>query len=107
MDRITQRTWARLVAGGCAAWVALAFGRTERMAETVGTTPSEIRALGVRDAGSELSLVLARDPLLPLATRVAFDVADAARYGRGRPRVLAMTLGFAAVGAAGLFLPRR
>jgi hypothetical protein len=107
VDRITQRTWARLVAGGCAAWVALAFGRTERMADVIGTTPSEIRALGIRDAGSGLLLWFARDPRLPLATRVAFDVSDAARYGRGRPRVLAMTLGFAAVGAAGLFLPRR
>ncbi|HTI34182.1 MAG TPA: hypothetical protein VL422_10935 [Miltoncostaea sp.] len=103
---ITQRTWAKVVAGGCAAWVALAFGRTERMAEVVGTTPSEVRALGVRDAASGVALLLAADPRLPLATRVALDLSDAARYGRGRPRVLAMTLGFAAVGAAGLFLRR-
>ena len=107
MDGITQRTWARLVAGGCAAWVALAVGRTERTAEIVGTTPSEIRALGARDTASGLHLWLARDPRPALATRVAFDLWDAARYGRGRPRVLAMTLGFAAVGAVGLFLPRR
>ncbi len=106
MDRITQRTWARLVAGGCAAWVALAFGRTSRMAEICGTTPSEIRALGIRDAASGVALVTASDPRLPLATRVAFDLSDAARYGRGRPQVLAMTLGFAAVGAVGLFLRR-
>jgi hypothetical protein len=95
-----------VVAGGCAAWVALAFARTERMAEVVGTTPSEVRALGIRDAASGAALLLAADPRLPLATRVAFDLSDAARYGRGRPRVLAMTLGFAAVGAAGLFLRR-
>lgn len=103
---MSQRTWARVVAGGCAAWVALAFARTERMAEVVGTSPSEIRALGIRDAASGVALLLAADPRLPLATRVAFDLTDAARYGRGRPRVLAMTLGFAAVGAAGLFLRR-
>ncbi|MGE0027593.1 MAG: hypothetical protein AB7O78_12560 [Thermoleophilia bacterium] len=106
MDRITQRTWARVVAGGCAVWVALAFGRTERMADLCGTTPSEIRALGIRDVASGIALVAASDPRLPLATRIAFDLSDAARYGRGRPKVLAMTLGFAAVGAAGLFLRR-
>jgi len=107
MDRITQRTWARtVVAGGCAAWVALAFGRTERMAELCGTTPSEIRALGIRDAASGVALLAADDPRLPLLTRVAFDLSDAARYGPGRPKVLAMTIGFAAVGAAGLFLRR-
>ena len=76
------------------------------MAGICGTTPSEIRALGVRDAANGLALVLAADTRLPLATRVAFDLSDAARYGRGRPPVLAMTLGFAAVGAAGLFLRR-
>ncbi len=92
--------------GGCVAWVALAFGRTGRMAELCGTTPSEIRALGIRDAASAIALATASDPRLPLATRVAFDLSDAARYGRGRPKVLAMTLGFAAVGAAGLFLRR-
>lgn len=106
MHRITQRTWAGVVAGGCAAWVALAFGRTERMAELCGTTPSEIRALGIRDAASGIALLVASDPRLPLATRVAFDLSDAVRYGRARPQVLAMTLGFAAVGAAGLFLRR-
>ena len=74
------------------------------MAGICGTTPSEIRALGIRDAASGVALLLARDPRLPLATRVAFDLSDAVRYGRGRPPVLAMTLGFAAVGAAGLFL---
>jgi hypothetical protein len=107
VHRITQQTWARVVAGGCAAWVALALGRTDRMAEICGTTPSEIRALGIRDAANGVALLLAADPRLPLATRVAFDLSDAARYGRGRPQVLAMTLGFAAVGAAGLFLRRR
>ncbi len=107
MDGITQRAWVRtVVVPGCVAWVALAFGRTERMAEICGTTPSEIRALGIRDAGSGVALLAAPGARLPLVTRIAFDLSDAARYGRGRPKVLAMTLGFAAVGAAGLFLRR-
>lgn len=106
MAPYSQRTWALVLAGGCAAWVALAFGRTGAMAELVGTSESEIRALGVRDIGSGLLLVASRDPRAAIGARVAFDVADAVRYGRGRPKVIAMTVGFAAFGALG-FLGRR
>jgi hypothetical protein len=102
---ISQRAWTLMLAGGCAWWVALAFGRTERMAEMIGVSPSEVRALGVRDVASGLQLALSPDRRTAIATRVAFDLADAARYGRGRPAVLAMTAGFAAVGALG-FLTR-
>lgn len=107
MPPISQRTWALILAGGCAAWVALAFGRTERMAELVGADPAEVRALGARDLVSGLTLALSPHTRTTIATRVAFDLADAARYGRGRPKVVAMTVGFAAVGALGLLLPRR
>ena len=72
------------------------------MADLIGSTPSEVRALGIRDLGSALLLVASPDARLPIALRVAFDVSDAARYGRGRPAVLAMTLGFAGLGVAGL-----
>lgn len=106
MAPYSQRAWALVLAGGCAAWVALAFGRTARMAEVVGVTESEIRALGVRDVGSGLALALSSDPRAAIAMRVGFDLADAARYGRRRPALLAMTAGFAAVGALG-FLGRR
>lgn len=102
MAPFSQRAWALVLAGGCAAWVALAFGRTRRMAELVGTSESEIRALGVRDVGSGLALVVSRDPRAAIGMRVGFDLADAMRYGRGRPKVLAMTAGFAAFGAFGL-----
>jgi hypothetical protein len=106
VDRISQRTWARIVAGGCAWWVGLTALRTRRVADLIGASESEVRALGVRDADSG-ALPLAGPPRAALALRVAFDLSDAVRYGRGRPKVLAMTLGFAAVGAAGLFLPPR
>lgn len=102
MAPFSQRTWALVLAGGCAAWVALAFGRTGRMAELVGVPESEILALGVRDVGSGLALALSSDPRAAIGMRVGFDVADAVRYGRGRPKVLAMTAGFAAFGALGL-----
>ena len=104
---ISQTTWARIVAGGCALWVGLAFLHTRRMAALIGASESEVRALGVRDAANGLALALSSDPRTAIGTRVLFDLSDAARYGRGRPKVLAMTLGFAAVGAVGLFARRR
>jgi hypothetical protein len=103
---ISQRAWARVLAGGCAWWLALVFLRTERMAEMIGVSPSEVRALGVRDLGNGLALALAPDPGPHIAMRAAFDVADSVRYGRGRPAVRAMTLGFAALGALGLLAKR-
>jgi hypothetical protein len=102
----SQRSWARMLAAGCAGWVGLTLFRTRRMAELVGVSESEIRALGVRDLGSAVALVVSPDPRPALAVRALFDVSDAARYGRGRPAVLAMTLGFAALGALGLFARR-
>jgi len=86
--------------------VALALARTERVAESIGVSPSEVRALAVRDLGSAVTLVAASDPRAAIGARVLFDLADSARYGRGRPALLASTLGFAAIGAAG-FLARR
>ena len=86
--------------------MALALARTDRVAESIGVTPSEVRALAVRDLGSAVTLVAASDPRAAIGARVLFDLADSARYGRGRPALLASTLGFAAIGAAG-FLARR
>lgn len=103
---IPQRAWALTLALVCGWWVSLAFGRTARMAEIFGTDEAEIRALGARDVISALSL-LDRDPRAAMAARAAFDLSDAARLGRGRPRVLAMTGGFAALGALGLLARRR
>ena len=37
-----------------------------------------------------------------MAARVLYDVSDAALFGRGRPKVAASALGFAALGIAGL-----
>lgn len=102
---VSQRTWSFILAGGCAWWVGLTLLRTEQMAELLGVTPSEVRALGLRDAGNGLALALSPDTRMAIGVRVAFDLTDAYRYGRGRPKVLAMTVGFAAVGALG-FLAR-
>lgn len=106
MIPVPQRLWALLLAAGCGLWAALALGRSERMAQLIGSTASEVRALGVRDLGSGLLLVAAADKRLPIALRAGLDLTDAARYGRGRPSVLAMTLGFGALGLAGLLARR-
>lgn len=103
----SQRSWARMLAVGCTGWVGLTVVRAGRMAELVGVSESEIRALGVRDLGSGLALALSPDPRAAIGLRTLFDLSDAARYGRGRPKVLAMTVGFAALGALGLLAERR
>ena len=106
MIPVSQRSWARMLALVCGGWIVLALTRTSRVADAIGATESEVRALAVRDLGSAVMLVTTADPRPAIGTRVLFDLADSARYGRGRPALLASTLGFAVVGAAG-FLARR
>lgn len=103
---MSQRTWARLLALACGGWVAMALARTDRVAQAIGADASEVRALAVRDAGSAVMLLASPDPRPAIGVRVLFDLSDAARYGRGRPLLLASVLGFAAVGAAGLLARR-
>jgi hypothetical protein len=91
-----------VLAGGCAWWAALAFLRTESMAQMLGASRGEVRALGLRDVGSGLALAMSEDPRPAIGARMLFDLSDALSYARGRPKVAAMTLGFAALGAAAL-----
>ncbi len=99
---ISQRAWARSLAVVCAWWAGLVFLRTRKMAELIDVSESEVRAIGIRDLGNGVALALSSDPRLAMGTRVLFDLSDAARYGRGKPKVLALTIGFAALGALGL-----
>lgn len=103
---ISERLWARMLAVVCAWWVVLAFGRTARMAEMIGVDETEVRALGARDLVNAVALVLPGFARPAIAVRAAYDLSDAARLGRGNPRVLAMTAGFAAFGALGLLARR-
>lgn len=95
-----------MLALACGGWVAVALGRTERVAQTIGADASEVRALAIRDLGSAVTLVACADPRPAIGVRVLFDLSDAARYGRGRPALAAGILGFAAFGAAGLLARR-
>ncbi len=93
---------ALALAGGCALWAGLALLRTGPMAEMIGASEAEVRALGVRDIGNGLALALSSDPRPAIGARILFDLVDTANYARGRPKVAAMTLGFVALGAAAL-----
>jgi hypothetical protein len=104
---VSQRALSYVLAGGCAAWAALAFARTDRVAGAIGAPASEVRALAVRDVGNGITLALASDPRPAIAARVLFDLSDAVRYGRGRPAMAAGIVAFAALGVAALVAPRR
>jgi hypothetical protein len=97
-----DRVFASILGAGCVAWIAWAFRRTDRVAEIVGTDPAEVRALAIRDIGSAISLLTPGAAKPAIAVRVMYDLSDAWRYGRNRPKVLASTVGFAALGIAGL-----
>ncbi|MFP5451597.1 MAG: hypothetical protein ACLGG9_07570 [Thermoleophilia bacterium] len=98
----SQRLMARLLAAGTAWWVWLAWARTPQMAQKLGTTEAEVRALGARDAVSGAALLISRDPRAAIWARVLLDLADTWRFGRGRPDLAAVTGGFAGLGLASL-----
>ena len=102
MIPVDQRTWARILAAACGAWVALALLRTDRVAEAIGAGPKEVRALALRDLASAGALLAPGHERTAIASRVVLDVSDAVRYGRGRPKLRAGILAFAAFGALGL-----
>ena len=60
------------------------------------------RAMAARDIGSGIALVGSRDPRPAIAARILYHLSDAVLFGRGRPKVAASALGFAALGIAGL-----
>jgi hypothetical protein len=99
---LSQRATALVLAAASATWTVIAFVRTPRVARLIGASEGEVRALGVRDLGIGVTLALSRDPRPAIAARVLLEAADALRYGRGRPKVLALTGAFAALGAAAL-----
>jgi hypothetical protein len=99
---LTQRSWSLGMGAATLAFVAWAFAREERLAGLLGADVATARAMAVRDLGSGIVLLAARDPRPALAARVLYDVSDAAIFGRGRPKVAASALGFAALGIAAL-----
>jgi hypothetical protein len=99
---ISQRLMARLLAVGTAWWVWLAWARSREMAEKLGTTETEVRALGARDVVSGTALLLSRDPRAAIWARVLLDLSDTWRFGRGRPDIAAVTGGFAGLGLLAL-----
>jgi cytosine/uracil/thiamine/allantoin permease len=98
----SRRSAARLLAAGCAWWLWLAFARTRQVAERIGASPAEVRALGARDTVSFVALLTARNPVPAIWARILFDLSDFVRFGRHRRDVAAMTGGFAGLGLLAL-----
>lgn len=103
---IRRRTCARLLGAGALAFAALALSDPRRVAEMVGDDEAMARTLGARDLGSGLRLVLAPHPEGPILERIVLDVSDALIFGRSRPKVAVVALGYAALGVLAARAPR-
>jgi hypothetical protein len=99
---MSRRDWSFVLGAGCLGFAGWAFVRTDRLAALIGSDLATARAMAVRDLGSGIVLLSGRDPRPAMAARVLYDVSDAILFGRGRPKVAASALGFAALGVAGL-----
>jgi len=99
---MSQRVWSIGMGAATLGFAAWAFAREERLAELLGSDIETARAMAVRDLGSGIVLLAARDPRPALTARVLYDVGDAVIFGRSRPKVAASALGFAALGIAAL-----
>jgi hypothetical protein len=99
---MSSRAWSYVLGAGCLGFAGWAFARSERLAELIGADIATARAMAVRDLGSGIALVGSRDPRPAMVARVLYDLSDAVLFGRGRPKVAASALGFAALGIAGL-----
>ncbi len=99
---MSTRAWSYALGVGCLGFAGWALARPERLAAMIGSDLATARAMAVRDLGAGIALVGSRDPRPALAARVLYDVGDAVLFGRGRPKVAAAALGFAALGVAGL-----
>jgi hypothetical protein len=99
---VSQRAWSIGMGVATLGFVAWAFAREERLAELLGSDLETARAMAVRDLGSAVVLLTSRDPRPALTARVLYDLSDAAIFGRGRPKVAASALGFAAIGLTAL-----
>ena len=99
---MSRRAWSYVLGAGCLGFAGWAFVRTERLAALLESDLATARGMAVRDLGSGIALVSARNPTGPMVARVLYDLSDAALFGRGRPKVAVSALGFAALGIAGL-----
>jgi hypothetical protein len=99
---MSRRAWSYVLGAGCLGFAGWAFRRPERLAAMLGSDLATARAMAVRDLGSGIAMIGSRDPLPAMVARVVYDLSDAVLFGRGRPKVAASALGFAALGLVGL-----
>lgn len=79
----------------CAAFAALALGRTGPTARACGVSDDTMRTMGVRDLASAITLLTARDVRGPLLARLLIDSGDTALIVRRKPTIAAMAAAFA------------
>jgi hypothetical protein len=90
------RIAAAVLAGGSFGFGLLGILAPGRLARMLDADEETARAIGVRDVGNALAFVLAPTSAAAVQ-RMAYDLADAATFGRRKPAVAAGALSFAAL----------
>ncbi len=103
MSLAPQKTLVRVLASGAFGFGALGVSRPSRLAAMMGSDEETAREVGFRDIGSALVLLGSERPRAAIAQRMLYDLSDAYLFGRGRPKVAAAALAFAALGAVAFF----
>ena len=99
---MSRRAWSYVLGAGCFGFAGWAFKNPDRLADLLGSDVATARSMAVRDLGSGIALVASPDPRPAMVARVVYDLSDAVLFGRGRLKVWASALGFAALGIVGL-----
>ena len=99
--------WPTLVLGGGAlVFGAIGVAAPATLARWVGSSDESVgRELGFRDVGNALVFASGANRAA-LVQRMLYDVSDAIRFGRRKPKVGLGALAFAALGAAALVRER-
>ncbi|HEY7268576.1 MAG TPA: hypothetical protein VH951_01995 [Dehalococcoidia bacterium] len=90
---------------GTLGYAAASISRQERFAEMTGMEESTIRELAMRDLASGIQILTARNPTPALMSRILYDVTDALRLLRRRPRLAPVAVAWALL--AGLVMLTR
>jgi hypothetical protein len=103
---VTAEWPARVLGGGAFAFGVLGLAAPGRLAAMVGSADDALgRELGFRDLGNAL-VFAAGARRAALAQRLLYDVSDAIRFGRRKPKVGIGALAFAGLGAVALLRTR-
>lgn len=99
----SQETVVRVLGAGALGFGLLGAVRPASLAKMMGAEEVTAREIGFRDLGSAIALLATARPRPAIAQRILYDLSDAALFGRGRPKVAAGALAFAALGVLAFF----